>query len=69
VKVTSDAGLLTFRELDETFEFTVMVNSKLTDKVCAKAGIGRKVGHKKKRVFAQIFQKNVSKSKILDCSR
>ena len=26
-------------------------------KVCAKAGIGRKVGHKK-RVFVQIFKKN-----------
>ena len=31
VKVTSDAGLLTFRELDETFGFTAMTNSKLTD--------------------------------------
>ena len=35
VKVTSDAGLLTFRELDEAFGFTVMINSKLTDnRVC-----------------------------------
>ena len=31
VKVTSDAGLLTFRELDEAFGFTAMINSKLTD--------------------------------------
>jgi len=31
-------------------------------KVCAKAGIRRNVGHKK-RVFVQIFKK------ILDCSR
>ncbi len=35
VKVTSDAGLLTFRELDEAFGFTAMINSKLTDnRVC-----------------------------------
>jgi len=33
-------------------------------KVCAKARIGRKVGHKK-RVFVQIFRKIVSKSKFL----
>jgi hypothetical protein len=31
VKVTSDAGLLIFRELDEAFGFTAMINSKLTD--------------------------------------
>ncbi len=31
VKVTSNAGLLTFRELDEAFGFTAMINSKLTD--------------------------------------
>jgi hypothetical protein len=30
-------------------------------KVCAKAGIGRKVGHKK-RVFLHIFKQIVSKS-------
>ena len=35
VKVTSNAGLLTFRELDEAFRFTAMINSKLTDnRVC-----------------------------------
>ena len=35
VNVTSDAGLLAFRELDETFGFTAMINSKLTDnRVC-----------------------------------
>lgn len=34
-KVTSDAGLLAFRELDEAFGFTAMINSKLTDnRVC-----------------------------------
>ncbi len=38
------------------------------NKVCAKAGNGRKVGHKK-HIFVQIFKKIVSNSKILDCSR
>ncbi len=37
-------------------------------KVCAKARTGRKVGHEKRAVM-QIFKKNVSKLKILDCSR
>ena len=64
VKVTSDSGLLTFRELDEAFGFTVMINSKLTDKVCAKAGIGRKVRHKK-HIFVQIFKKLSRNQKFL----
>jgi len=64
VKVTSDAGLLTFRELDEAFGFAAMINSKLTDKVCAKAGIGRKIRHKK-RVFVQIFKKMSRSGKFL----
>ncbi|MHC4479133.1 MAG: hypothetical protein ACYTEL_26205 [Planctomycetota bacterium] len=34
-------------------------------KVCAKAGIGRKAGHKKRR-FVQIFNKTVSEKEILD---
>jgi hypothetical protein len=37
-------------------------------KVCAKAGIGRKAGHKK-YVFPPIFNKTTSKTKILDGSR
>ena len=37
-------------------------------KVCTKAGIGRKAGHKK-RGFVQIFNKTVSEKKILDFSR
>ena len=35
--------------------------------VCAKVGIGRKVGHKK-HVFLQICDKTASKTKILDSS-
>ena len=37
-------------------------------KVCAKAGIGRKAGHKK-CVFPPFFNKTASKTKILDRSR
>ncbi len=37
-------------------------------KVCAKAGIGRKAGHKK-TVFVQIFNKTVSEKKFLDSYR
>jgi hypothetical protein len=36
--------------------------------VCAKAGIGRKAGYKK-RVFIQIFSKTASGKKFLDRSR
>ena len=37
-------------------------------KVCAKAEIGRKVGHKK-RIFVQMFNKAALKEKVLDGSR
>jgi hypothetical protein len=37
-------------------------------KVCAKAGIGTKAGHKK-RVFVQSFGETVSEKKNLDRSR
>lgn len=47
VKVTSDAGLLTFRELDEAIGFIAMINSKLTDvsaRICENCIITQFIG-------------------------
>ncbi len=45
VKVTSDAGLLAYREIDDVFGLMGMVACELSDNRTGK-NIGRKAGHK-----------------------